>query len=384
MSEPAQRSDVVLFNFIFGPSPYTMPTFPFFLQSAEYSGADIVFVGDTPPPMALPANIRHAPLGWSQLASRLEELLSEPGSPFRAAGMRDAARGTWNASEGERDHRGFKKACDLKPFFALLMPHIVAPYKWWGYVDNDLWLGRVGSFVNELPHSADVVRFAPTYSLGWFAVLRNTPYNNRLVIGDRVARFYARRILALPRVTQFDEWGEPDLGGLGYEASFGFTVENAKEARKVTVLDLSFKSYTSGDHYCKRPADALRAFNAQADAAAAALGLKRKVQATRLPPSASFGGGEMCAFCHLKYNARRRSVRLVDGDGQEKLACHWQHSKNTPEMAASIRVLQNSTSSTRRMPDLCGSFGRGFWRAKPKRSGDPCEFGSSRTKKIFG
>ena len=49
MSEPAQRSDVVLFNFIFGPSPYTMPTFPFFLQSAEYSGADIVFVGDTPP-----------------------------------------------------------------------------------------------------------------------------------------------------------------------------------------------------------------------------------------------------------------------------------------------------------------------------------------------
>ena len=48
MSEPAQRSDVVLFNFIFGPSPYTMPTFPFFLQSAEYSGADIVFVGDTP------------------------------------------------------------------------------------------------------------------------------------------------------------------------------------------------------------------------------------------------------------------------------------------------------------------------------------------------
>ena len=52
MSEPAPRSDVVLFNFIFGPSPYTMPTFPFFLQSAEYSGADIVFVGDTPPPMA--------------------------------------------------------------------------------------------------------------------------------------------------------------------------------------------------------------------------------------------------------------------------------------------------------------------------------------------
>ena len=51
MSEPAPRSDVVLFNFIFGPSPYTMPTFPFFLQSAEYSGADIVFVGDTPPPM---------------------------------------------------------------------------------------------------------------------------------------------------------------------------------------------------------------------------------------------------------------------------------------------------------------------------------------------
>jgi hypothetical protein len=92
----------------------------------------------------------------------------------------------------------------------------------------------------------------------------------------------------------------------------------------------------------------------------------------------------MCAFCHLKYNARRRSVRLVDGDGQEKLACHWQHSKNTPEMAASIRVLQNSTTSTRRMPDLCGSFGRGFWRAKPKRSGDPCEVGSSRTKKIFG
>ena len=53
MSEPTQRSDVVLFNFIFGPSPYTMPTFPFFLQSAEYSGADIVFVGDTPPPMSL-------------------------------------------------------------------------------------------------------------------------------------------------------------------------------------------------------------------------------------------------------------------------------------------------------------------------------------------
>ena len=46
MSEPAQRSDVVLFNFIFGPSPYTMPTFPFFLQSAEYSGADDVDPAD--------------------------------------------------------------------------------------------------------------------------------------------------------------------------------------------------------------------------------------------------------------------------------------------------------------------------------------------------
>mgnify|MGYP004136479091 CR=1 FL=1 len=63
---------------------------------------------------------------------------------------------------------------------------------------------------------------------------------------------------------------------------------------------------------------------------------------------------------------------------------HWQHSKNTPEMAASIRVLQNSTPATRRMPDLCGSFGRGFWRAKPKRSGDPCEVGSTTRRRIFG
>ena len=61
-----------------------------------------------------------------------------------------------------------------------------------------------------------------------------------------------------------------------------------------------------------------------------------------------------------------------------------QHSKNTPEMAASIRVLQNSTTSTRRMPDLCGSFGRGFWRAKPKRSGDPCEVGTTTRRRIFG
>ena len=110
-----------------------MPTFPFFLQSAE-PGADIVFAGDTP---MLPWRTSgHAPLSWSQLASRWRSC-SRAGLAVPCCGYADAARGTWNVSEGERDHRGFKKACDLKPFFALLMPHIVAPYKWWGYVDND-------------------------------------------------------------------------------------------------------------------------------------------------------------------------------------------------------------------------------------------------------
>ena len=91
----------------------------------------------------------------------------------------------------------------------------------------------------------------------------------------------------------------------------------------------------------------------------------------------------MPTFPFFLQSAEYSGADIVFVGGQEKLACHWQHSKNTPEMAASIRVLQNSTSSTRRMPDLCGSFGRGFWRAKPKRSGDPCEVGSTR-RKIFG
>ena len=50
MTQP--RSDVVLFNFVYGgPKPYLAPSFQLFLKSAEYSGADIMFVGDTPPPV---------------------------------------------------------------------------------------------------------------------------------------------------------------------------------------------------------------------------------------------------------------------------------------------------------------------------------------------
>ena len=46
MTQP--RSDVVLFNFVYGgPKPYLAPSFQLFLKSAEYSGADIIFVGDT-------------------------------------------------------------------------------------------------------------------------------------------------------------------------------------------------------------------------------------------------------------------------------------------------------------------------------------------------
>ena len=67
----AANNDIVVFSTILrcrSPQPSQPPKSP--------KSPSLGF--HTPPPMSLPANVRHAPLSWSQLASRLEELLSEP------------------------------------------------------------------------------------------------------------------------------------------------------------------------------------------------------------------------------------------------------------------------------------------------------------------
>jgi hypothetical protein len=185
--ETRQRK-IIMATYIFGK---TASYAQMFVESARYSGVDVVIVGSPTPFFELPPNVRHLSITWQELVARVSARLFE----------------------GEPLHRLSKvrkyKVVDLKPFFAYLFPHVVEGYDWWGHIDNDMLLGNVRHFVTtEMLRNYDVISpLLPQDDMlrtwGPFTLYKNANTTNQLF---RLAQHSLKNLLDTNRIHFLDEW----------------------------------------------------------------------------------------------------------------------------------------------------------------------------------
>ena len=162
-----------------------------FVESARFSGVDVIIVGSPAPTFELPPNVRHLSITWQELVARISAQLFE----------------------GEPLHTLLKvrkyKVVDLKPFFAYLFPQVVKEYDWWGHADNDMLLGNVRQFVTEeMLNEYDVISPLPSQdnmlrTWGPFTLYKNTNTTNQLF---RLAQHSLKKLLDTKKIHFLDEW----------------------------------------------------------------------------------------------------------------------------------------------------------------------------------
>ena len=140
----------------YGPLPRWLPLF--FQSVANNPGIDLMFVTSERLDTAVPSNVRVVALPLDEIERRVRERISPE---FRL--------------------RWAYKLCDLKPFYALLFPELVADYEFWGYCDLDLVFGRLDPVLapGRLAN-VDIFTADSSYVTGHFALLRNHPEINGL------------------------------------------------------------------------------------------------------------------------------------------------------------------------------------------------------------
>jgi len=175
-----------------------------------------LLVGDRAPQQQLPSNARHVPCTLEQLRERARQRLGAT-RIAKLDGASVAGRLANRASAA--------KTNDLKPMFGELFSDELAPFSWWGYLQEDALLGSLDRLWP--PHvlaTADVVCPFGRNASGVLMLFRNTPSINSLWRRSAAAA----RVLADPRYLIFDEWWGGHLshddhlaGVLGREASEG-------------------------------------------------------------------------------------------------------------------------------------------------------------------
>ena len=74
-----------------------------------------------------------------------------------------------------------RKICDFKPAFGKIFEDYLKPYKFWGYCDNDLILGKIQDFLTpEIMERYDVISTYKGFMSGPFSLYRNNLYINNL------------------------------------------------------------------------------------------------------------------------------------------------------------------------------------------------------------
>ena len=144
---------------------------PLFLRSIENNPNVDLFLVTTSKTGALPANVRHVPMSLAEMETRVQSYI-DPELTLRHA----------------------YKLCDLKPFYALMFPELVAGYDYWGYCDIDLVFGDLSPVVARERLAGTDVFFADEHMvMGHFALYRNCPEVNALAkqIPDWKARLSA-------------------------------------------------------------------------------------------------------------------------------------------------------------------------------------------------
>lgn len=229
-----RRSPLVMVTFIFGPKRFQEESFPFFIASARGCGASVLIIGDCSLPSALlplPDNIWYHQITWNTLVSRAEHVYAKP---FEFQSLRNVAQST----DGQGHVRGqYFKIVDFKPLVAMLFPNLLVGCDWWGYIDNDIWLGDLRTHV--LPQlisgeadfygkDVDSALFnGPAY--GPFTLQRNNQ-NITSLMNSSSSREIVRMVLKIPHPVCFSEWGKEDWGGLGFNHSYSGIIMAAQEA----------------------------------------------------------------------------------------------------------------------------------------------------------
>lgn len=236
-----RRSErVVLMTYLFGSDYVNRGYVRMFVETAKYSGVDILIVGEPAPTFPLPSNVRHVSVTWNELVDRVSNRLFDGKdlSRVRSGGM--------------------FKVVDYKPLFACLFPELVKGYDWWGHIDNDMILGNVGKFLTqEVLQSSDIITaYEHLATYGPLTLYRNANVTNELF---RLAEKPLEELYATPKPLHLDEWGAgfPKMYGKleFFNSSMSGIIQRHREGLGLRwrgyIGPLSIDVYCFGDPGCK-------------------------------------------------------------------------------------------------------------------------------------
>lgn len=173
---------------------------PLYLRALAANRAlvDFHLLTDSSPPMAgkLPPNVAIHLCSVTQLLERLRQTVGCTLTEL-----------TTNGTAG-RHRMSTAKVNDLKPAFGEAFADVLHGYAWWGWLQEDVLIGRLASCVTpQLLREHDVISpFQPPWnSSGVFMLFRNVPRINRLWRSSADAS----RVVTDPSYLAFDEWWGP-------------------------------------------------------------------------------------------------------------------------------------------------------------------------------
>jgi len=180
---------VLMVSYLFGEKAVQKKYLRLFVESARWSGINLLLLGDHPIPFPLPDNVKHFLVSWDSFLHRIEE----------------------NVLNGQKfvnlyQSKNYYKVVDFKPLFPVLFPELVDGYAWWGHLDNDMILGNARQFFTpEILNNYDIISpLKKKYTWGPFMLYRNTPLINELF---RKAERPLSEIFDSYEAQMFDEWG---------------------------------------------------------------------------------------------------------------------------------------------------------------------------------
>jgi hypothetical protein len=103
------------------------------------------------------------------------------------------------------------KLCDVRPAFGEVLGEYIKGYEFWGYCDEDLLWGDIRHFITD-----DILeKHDRILTRGHCSIFRNTSeINSYYRTLPRKGHMVYEKMLSLPQVCAFDEWGEHAGGGV--------------------------------------------------------------------------------------------------------------------------------------------------------------------------
>ena len=206
-----------------------------------------MIIGYPPPPpdLKLPLNLVYHRATWSDVVKRLEIVYND-GKQFKALrGVHDSY--DMSHAEDRNKYNTYFKVVDIKPLTPVLFPDQIRSFRFWGYIDNDMWLGDVSKMI--LPVLRD--RYAADFygiteyinhwgthtgpAFGPFTLTRNRDDVTYALLLSRHAVHMIRDVLKKVSPVCFSEWGNPKFGCLGFDHSYSGLASRASSLGLIRV-----------------------------------------------------------------------------------------------------------------------------------------------------